>query len=309
MQDLGDPGPLPGHGVDADSKSIVFWSGGRIRRADLVAAASRAEGAAEQVPTVIPFHVKDSRKTAHAVRFGVDVLTGLMQASASPQLAGGGASFPVRMLRWVSVSPDGRRVAYQALGYVYVKDLPDGTPRRLTRQTDDFEYFPSWSRDSKSIVYATWNDQTLGSIRIAGADKNPSGASRLVTEKPGHYLLDPVFSPTARASSIARARAVTCARTRGPPIPASTSPERRRKTHARHRGRRLAALRQGARPGVLREDRGRRGPDRSGEAHPRLDQSTAQIRTEYYLSPSSPPNSRSRRMAAGWRSARASTRT
>jgi imidazolonepropionase-like amidohydrolase/Tol biopolymer transport system component len=170
-----------------DSKSIVLWAGGKIRRVD-VASKSVAE---------IPFHVKDTRKTATAVRFPVDVLTGVMAAtSPSPPIGGrgqgeGGTLFPVRMLRWVSVSPDGRRVAYVALGHIYVRDLPDGRPKRLTKQTDDFEYFPSWSRDSKSLVYVAWNDDTLGSVRVAAV---PSGASRAVTEKPGHYL-DPVFSP------------------------------------------------------------------------------------------------------------------
>ncbi len=113
---------------------------------------------------MIPFHVKDTRKTSTAVRFGVDVLTGLMQASASPAVKG---TFPVRMLRWVAVSPDGKRVVYQALGYLYVRDLPSGAPKRLTTQTDHFEFYPSWSRDGKSIVYTTWNDDTLGSIRVA----------------------------------------------------------------------------------------------------------------------------------------------
>ena len=95
------------------------------------------------------------------------------------------------MLRWVGVSPDGKRVAYTALGYVYVKDLPNGTPHRLTKQTDHWEFFPSWSRDSQSIVYTTWNDESLGSIRVASV---PAGVSRVVTDKPGHYE-DPVFSP------------------------------------------------------------------------------------------------------------------
>ncbi len=95
------------------------------------------------------------------------------------------------MLRWVSVSPDGKRVAYSALGYIYVRDLPNGTPKRLTKQTADYEYFPSWSRDSKSLVYATWNDETLGTIRVATV---ATGASKTITDKPGHYY-EPVFSP------------------------------------------------------------------------------------------------------------------
>ena len=224
-----------------DSKSVVLWAGGKIKKVDV---------AAKQVAD-IPFHVKDTRKTAHAVRFGVDVLTGLMQASMSPQIATASTSkpasssntpsphakrgeregvrgassqptFPVRMLRWVTVSPDARRVAYTALGHVYVRDLPDGAPKRLTSQTDHFEFFPSWSRDSKSLVYTTWNDETLGTIRVAAV---PTGASRVVTDKPGHYF-EPVSLPTARRSSTAAARAATSSRRRGPRTRVSTGSRR-----------------------------------------------------------------------------------
>jgi imidazolonepropionase-like amidohydrolase/Tol biopolymer transport system component len=176
-------GVYPGMAWTPDSKSVVFWAGGFIQRADL---------AGKQV-SKIPFHVKDTRKTASAVRFPVDVLTGVMAASASPNIVGTAKAptFPVRMLRWVSVSPDGKRVAYSALGSIYVRDLPNGTPKRLTKQTDAYEYFPSWSHDSKSLVYATWNDETLGSIRVATV---PAGVSKTITDKPGHYY-EPVFSP------------------------------------------------------------------------------------------------------------------
>jgi imidazolonepropionase-like amidohydrolase/Tol biopolymer transport system component len=176
-------GVYPGMAWTPDSKSVVLWSGGKIRRVE-VASKQAAE---------IPFHVKDSRKAATAVRFPVDVTTGVTQDSTSPgvQRQTSPGEFPVRMLRWVTVSPDGKRVVYQALGHLYVRDLPDGSPRRLTSQSDHFEYFPSWARDSRSVVYSTWNDESLGSIRVAAV---PGGASRVVTDKPGHYL-NPVFSP------------------------------------------------------------------------------------------------------------------
>ena len=176
-------GVYPGMAWTPDSKSVVLWAEGKIRRLD-VASKQAAE---------IPFHVKDSRKAATAVRFPVDVATGVMQDSTSPAVPRPTTpgEFPVRMLRWVSVSPDGKRVVYQALGHLYVRDLPQGSPRRLTSQTDHCEYFPSWSRDSRSVVYSTWNDESLGSIRVAAV---PGGASRVVTDKPGHYL-NPVFSP------------------------------------------------------------------------------------------------------------------
>ena len=36
------------------------------------------------------------------------------------------------LLRWVTVAPGGDRVLYQALGKLWVRDLPDGEPRRRT---------------------------------------------------------------------------------------------------------------------------------------------------------------------------------
>jgi imidazolonepropionase-like amidohydrolase/Tol biopolymer transport system component len=173
-------GVYPGIAWTPDSRSVVLWAGGRIHRVDI----------ATKTVALIPFHVKDTRQVAQAVRWPVNVSTGQL-ISAGTASSGAPGTFPVRMLRWVTVSPDGKRVAYGALGSIYVRDLPNGTPRRLTKQTDSLEFYPSWSRDSQSIVYASWNDETLGSIRVASA---ATGASRAVTDKPGHYVA-PVFSP------------------------------------------------------------------------------------------------------------------
>ena len=94
----------------------------------------------------IPFHVKDTREVRKAVRFATAV---------APD------TFDVRQLRWATVFPAGDRVVYSALGYLYVKDLPDGTPRRLTTQADHFELYPSVSRDGQRVVFATWNDDDV----------------------------------------------------------------------------------------------------------------------------------------------------
>jgi imidazolonepropionase-like amidohydrolase/Tol biopolymer transport system component len=149
-----------------DNKSIVFWAGGHISRIDV---------ASKQV-TPIPFHVKSTRRIQEALRFPIDVAP---------------SSYPVKMLRWTSVSPTGKQVVYGALGYLYIRDLPSGTPHRLTKQTDHFEFYPAWSRDGRSIVYTTWNDLTYGTIRIAPSS---GGEGRVITEKPGQYI-EPAFSP------------------------------------------------------------------------------------------------------------------
>ena len=103
-------------------------------------------------------------------------------------------TFDTRMLRWVQTSPRGDRVLYQALGKIWIKDLPDGKPRRLTRQDDHSEIYPSFSRDGRSVVYTTWDDRELGTIRVAPA---AGGDGRAVVERPGHYV-EPVFSPDGK---------------------------------------------------------------------------------------------------------------
>ena len=159
-------GVYPSMAWTPDSRSIILWAGGKIHRVERETGQERG----------IPFHVQSTRKAAKAARFPVEVAP---------------ARFSVRMLRWVEVSPQGDRVAYEALGHIWLKDLPNGSPRRLTKQSEDFELYPSWSRDGKWIVYTTWNDQKAGSVRVAPAG---GGEGRTVTEKPGHYR-EPAFSP------------------------------------------------------------------------------------------------------------------
>ncbi|WP_374660374.1 amidohydrolase family protein [Phenylobacterium sp.] len=160
-------GVYPSMAWTPDNKAIVFWAGGKIRKVDV---GSKAVGD-------IPFHVKGTRAVREAVRFPVEV---------APK------DFKVKMLRWTEVSPDGSKVVYQALGHLWIKDLKaGGAPRRLTKQGDHFEFYPSWSRDGRSIVYTTWNDQDFGTVRVVPA---AGGEGKVVSSQPGHYV-EPTFSP------------------------------------------------------------------------------------------------------------------
>lgn len=150
-----------------DNASIVYWAGGTLHRIDI----------ASGEITDIPFHVRQTHQLAKAVRFPIEV---------APE------QNHTKMLRWVQVSPDGSQVVYQALGHLWLRSLPDGTPQRLTGQDDHFELYPSFSRDGQSIVYSTWDDDALGSLRIAPARAGSSG--RVITTKPGHFV-EPAFSP------------------------------------------------------------------------------------------------------------------
>ena len=150
-----------------DSRSLLFWAAGRLQRLDV----------ATQITSEIPFHVTGSRSVLPSLRFPVEVAP---------------AQFEVKMLRSVEVSPRGDRVIFQALGKLWLRDLPDGAVRRLTTQETHDEYFGSFSRDGGSVVFTTWDDRELGSVRVVDLT---NGQERTVTQEPGHYA-EPAFSPT-----------------------------------------------------------------------------------------------------------------
>ncbi|TMJ20269.1 MAG: amidohydrolase [Alphaproteobacteria bacterium] len=150
-----------------DSNSIIFWAGGKIRRVN-----RDGTGAAE-----IPFRISDTRVVVDPPRPLIEV--------APPTVT-------TRMPRFASLSPDGRRIVFETLGRLYVRDVAgSGAPRPLTAQDGDFQLFPSWSRDGSRIVFVSWNDQRLGEIRTVSAD---GGNLRTITQNPGHYRR-PRFSP------------------------------------------------------------------------------------------------------------------
>lgn len=159
-------GTYPGYAWTPDGTRIVIWAKGKLWSVNTTTGA----------PTEIPFTASVKQTITDAVRFPQEV---------APD------RFDVRLLRWVSVSPDQRLVLYTALGKMYVKDIAGGDARRVTQQRHEFELYPSWSADGNSIVYATWSDDSLGAIRTVRAD---GSAGRRITTRQGHYV-EPRWSP------------------------------------------------------------------------------------------------------------------
>ena len=152
-----------------DGKSLLIWGEGKIWRVDV------ASGKGQQVP----FTARVEQTLNEALRFPHPV---------SPD------EFPVRMLRDVRVSPDGKVVVYSALGHLYARPLPGGEPKRLTGD-EQYEFFPSFSRDGQWIAYTTWRDGEGGRVRIMRAD---GSGGRDVVARPGHYV-EPSFSPDGKS--------------------------------------------------------------------------------------------------------------
>ncbi len=158
----------PGISWTPDNRAIVFWGGGKIRRVDV------ASGAVAD----IPFQVRGTRFVQDAVQVPKRI---------------GDPSFDVKMTRFASPSPDGRRVVYEALGSLWIRDIAGGAPRRLTRSSER-EAYPAWSRDGRQIAYVSWDDDQGGAIKLVGAG---GGNGRTVSTEPGYYR-DVSFSPDGR---------------------------------------------------------------------------------------------------------------
>ncbi|MCC5861596.1 MAG: PD40 domain-containing protein [Gammaproteobacteria bacterium] len=161
----GDMGNYPSYNWLPDGNALVIWAGGRFHRVGL-----------DGEHQAIEVHVRTDKQVRAALRRTVKVDT---------------ERFDVRMLRWTQLSPDGRTAIYQALGHLWLHDLESDQRRRLTRQDDHWEFHPAFSPDGRYVVYTTFDDEALGSVRIAPVGR---GRARVLTEAPGHYV-EPAFSP------------------------------------------------------------------------------------------------------------------
>ncbi|HEX9894913.1 MAG TPA: amidohydrolase family protein [Gemmatimonadales bacterium] len=177
MEAIPDLDVIPGYSFTPDSRAIVISYGGELWRVPVDGSAA----------TKIPFTANADLPVGPEVRFDYRI-------EDTP-------TFNVRQIRDPVPSPDGRRVAFTALDRLYVADLPNGTPRRLT--TDDVgEYYPTWSPDGTAIAYVTWTDNGGHLMRVSATGGAPT---RLSAE--AAYLQRPVWSPDGRRIVVTRAPA------------------------------------------------------------------------------------------------------
>ena len=148
-----------------DASAIVYWSRGKFHIINVDSKETET----------LNVHIDTTVKFADALRFPVDVAPDNVE---------------VKMTRWSQMSPNGKTILFQALGKLYVRDVKSGKVKRLTKQNDHDEYYPRYSNDGKSIVYTTWNDQDLGTVRVVSAR---GGKGKVISVQPGHYI-EPSFS-------------------------------------------------------------------------------------------------------------------
>ena len=138
-----------------DDKDILIWAQGKINKINIET---------RQI-TNIPFEVNQEIKLAKTHHVKRTVFK---------------EEFTSKMIKDVQTSADEKTMIFTSLGHIYSKELPDGTPKRITNLSD-FEAEPSFSIDGKSILFVTWNDENLGAIYSINLDG--SGLEKITKEK------------------------------------------------------------------------------------------------------------------------------
>jgi Tol biopolymer transport system component/imidazolonepropionase-like amidohydrolase len=156
---------LPRYDFTPDGQSLIVPIGGKIHRVDFANGESRA----------IPMSVRVQAEIAPRVY--------------TPVRVEDTENVRARLIRWPTLSPDGKRLVFSAMNHLYVMDLPSGQPRRLTTANEG-EFMPAWSPDGQAIIYTTWTT-TGGHIKRVAAS---GGQPQALTADEGYYL-DPTFTP------------------------------------------------------------------------------------------------------------------
>jgi Tol biopolymer transport system component len=161
---------MPGYAFTPDGRALIAAYAGKIHRIDL------ASGKA----SVIPFQASVGLDIGPSLRRSFKDDAGPVQA---------------RLIQAPVASPDGRHVAFSALGRLYTMPLAaNARPQALTR-ADVMAFQPSWSPDGKSIVYVTWDAAVGGQLWRIDAR---GGKAQALTAA-GAFYTTPVFSADGKA--------------------------------------------------------------------------------------------------------------
>lgn len=142
-------GLLPGYAFTPDGGAIVLSRSGGIYRHSLTDESARK----------IPFTAHVQLELGPELRVDVAQDTGPVRA---------------RIIQHPVQSPDGRFLAFSALGRLYVQALKPGVSPRLLVDLPPGQFHPSWSADGKSIAFVTWTASDAGHVWTAPADGSGS---------------------------------------------------------------------------------------------------------------------------------------
>jgi Tol biopolymer transport system component len=157
---------MPGFAFMPDGKSLIVPIGGKIQRVDLESGRT----------TPVPFTAKVEAEVAERLLFENKIDDDAMVRA--------------KLVRWPAISPDGKRLVFSSLNKIWMMELPDGRPRRLTNLTVG-EFMPTWSPDGKYVAFVTWSKDGGDLYRTVSA---PGGTPERLSRYPAYYS-EPVYTP------------------------------------------------------------------------------------------------------------------
>jgi Tol biopolymer transport system component len=160
----------------ADDKALIASVDGKLRRID-VASGSWSP---------IPFTAKVKVELGPLTRVSQTEETGPVRA---------------RIIQAPSVAPDGRRVAFTALGRLYVQALRAGAKPKLVAGAPANAFQPKWSPDGRRLTFVTWSAREGGAVWAAEA---AGGAVAKLTSDAAFYT-EPTFAPDGQSIVALRA--------------------------------------------------------------------------------------------------------
>jgi Tol biopolymer transport system component/cytosine/adenosine deaminase-related metal-dependent hydrolase len=162
---------VPRYAFTRDGKAILLSVRGAIERIAV------ADGTVTRVPFVAPIDLAIGPSTRQDIR-----------EEAGPVRA--------RLIMAPVASPDGRTLAFSALGRLYLMPL-DGRSKPIEfAPGGDPGFQPSWSPDSKSLVWVRWSERDAGAVWRAPV--NGSAPPVKISDLPAFYTY-PVFAPDGRS--------------------------------------------------------------------------------------------------------------
>jgi imidazolonepropionase-like amidohydrolase/Tol biopolymer transport system component len=160
-------GPYTNFNWTPDGTHLVFWAQGGIHKLNVETLDVEE----------IPFTAQVRHELADVVKFEFD---------PAPE------TFTAKAIRHAVTSPDGNTLVFNTAGYLWKKELPNGNPVRLTTE-QNLEFEPAFSPDGSTLVYVTWSDDALGSIKTLNMDGQEVNPVKITSLK-GIYR-QPSFSP------------------------------------------------------------------------------------------------------------------
>lgn len=102
------------------------------------------------------------------------------------------------LIQFISLSPDGNRVLFQARGDIFSIPAENGFVKDLTRTSGAAERYPVWSPDGRSVAY--WSDAS-GEYELYVMQPDKEGSAKKLTNYGAGYRYDVAWSPDSKKLS------------------------------------------------------------------------------------------------------------